>query len=104
VKEVSIAELEIAMARGATVIDVREAHEFAAGHVPGAQLVPMGTVPDNVDSFRSDEDLFVICQSGGRSRRVCEFLAGNGIDAVNVAGGTGAWIASGRPVDVEDGE
>jgi rhodanese-related sulfurtransferase len=100
-REVSIADLEVAMARGATVIDVREAHEFAAGHVPGAQLVPMGTVPDNVDSFRSDEDVFVICQSGGRSQRVCEFLAGNGIDAVNVAGGTGAWIASGRRVDVE---
>ena len=38
----------------------------------------------------------MICQSGGRSRRAVEFVAEHGIDATNVAGGTGAWVASGR--------
>ena len=102
VREVSVDELDAAIARGATVVDVREAHEYAAGHVPVARLVPMGTVPDHVDAFRSsgDEPVYVICQSGGRSHRVCEFLADQGVEAINVAGGTGAWVMSGRPVDL----
>jgi len=105
VREVSIDELESALARGARVVDVREAHEFAAGRVPGAQLVPMGTVAENLDPFRSDdgaEPVYVVCQSGGRSGRVCEFHAAQGIDAVNVAGGTGAWVMSGREVDLSE--
>lgn len=104
VREVSIEELESAIDRGAKVIDVREAHEYDAGHVPVAQLVPMGTVPDNLDAFRGaatvDDPVYVICQSGGRSHRVCEFLADHGIDAINVAGGTGAWMMSGREVEL----
>jgi len=38
----------------------------------------------------------VICKSGGRSARAVEFLRGQGIDAVNVAGGTLAWLETGR--------
>jgi molybdopterin-guanine dinucleotide biosynthesis protein A/rhodanese-related sulfurtransferase len=102
VQEVSVDELDAAIERGATVVDVREAHEYAAGHVPLARLVPMGIVPDHVDAFRpsGDEPVYVICQSGGRSHRVCEYLAEQGVEAINVAGGTGAWMMSGRPVDV----
>jgi rhodanese-related sulfurtransferase len=40
----------------------------------------------------------VICKSGGRSMRACEFLHQHGVAAVNVAGGTMAWQMSGRPV------
>jgi len=53
-------------------------------------------VPDELDLFRGDVPVYVICQSGGRSLRACEFAEANGIEAVNVAGGTGAWIATGR--------
>jgi thioredoxin 1 len=102
VSEVSIDELESAMARGARVIDVREAHELAAGRVPGVVHIPMGSVPDEIESFRGDGEVYVICQTGSRSRRVCEFLAERGITAINVEGGTAAWIMSGR--DVELGE
>lgn len=80
------------------LVDVREPDEFAAGHVPGAVLVPLGTVPDNIDAFRGDGPTYVICQAGGRSLRACEFVADHGVEAVNIAGGTGAWVASGRDV------
>ena len=100
VREVSVDELESALARGARLVDVREAHEYAAGRVPGAHHVPMGTVPDHLDDFRGDE-VYVICQGGGRSHRVCEYLADQGIEATNVAGGTGAWAISGRPVELD---
>ena len=100
VREVSVDELESAISAGATVVDVREDHEFNAGRVPGARSVPMGTVPEHLDEFPAG--VYVICQSGGRSARVCEFLAEHGVEGINVAGGTGAWIRSGRPIDVGD--
>jgi rhodanese-related sulfurtransferase len=59
-------------------------------------------VPDNVDAFRRGSPTYVVCKSGGRSMRACEFLAEQGLDVVNVAGGTMAWIASGR--DVVEGD
>jgi rhodanese-related sulfurtransferase len=44
----------------------------------------------------------VICRSGGRSLRACEFLAEQGVEAVNVAGGTLAWQLSGREVEIDE--
>ena len=61
-----------------------------------AVLVPLATVPDNVDAFRGEGPVYVICKTGARSARACEFLAAQGVEAVNVAGGTLAWIRSGR--------
>lgn len=84
------------------LVDVREPDEYVAGHVPGAVLVPLGEVPDRVDEFRSDGTTYVICRSGARSMRACEFLATQGVDVANVAGGTMAWVESGRPVDTGD--
>lgn len=97
-REVSVDELEAAIVAGAIVIDVREDHEFTTGRVPGARSVPMSTVPDRIGEF--SDGVYLICHSGPRSTRVCEFLAAQGIDAINVAGGTAAWIRSGRPIDV----
>jgi rhodanese-related sulfurtransferase len=102
IREVSVDELETALAAGGRVIDVREEHEYTEGHVPGAVLVVLSTVPDNVDAFRGEPAPFVICRSGARSMKACEHLAEHGVDAVNVAGGTMAWMMSGRPVVAGD--
>jgi rhodanese-related sulfurtransferase len=98
IREVSVDELEAALAAGARVIDVRETDEYVAGHVPGAVHVALGTVPDHVAAFQGDPVPFVICAAGGRSMRACEFLATQGVETVNVAGGTKGWIQSGRAV------
>ena len=82
------------------LIDVREVHEYRAGHVPGAVSMPLGLLPVRVHELPSDATLHVICQSGGRSMQACTWLARNGRGAVNVLGGTGAWASSGKPVDV----
>lgn len=89
-----------ALLEGADVrlIDVREPDEYETARVTGAVSVPLATVPEQVDAFRGEGPTYVICQAGGRSLRACEFVAEHGIDVVNVAGGTGAWIASGRDV------
>lgn len=97
VPQVSIDELGDLLAQGILLVDVREPDEYHDGHVGGAVNLPMGEVPDRLDAFPADAPVLVICQSGGRSQRTCTFLVGQGIDARNVAGGTGAWISSGRP-------
>lgn len=99
IQEIDVDALATELAAGGRVVDVREPDEYAAGHVPGAVLVPLGTVPDHVDAFTGEGPTYVICKSGGRSMRACEFLAAQGVDGlevVNVAGGTMAWITSGR--------
>lgn len=98
VPDVDVDELARAIADGAPVVDVREDDEYLAGHVPGAVHVPLSTVPEQLDAFADDVTTYVICQAGGRSRRAAEFAAAAGKSVVNVAGGTGDWIASGRPV------
>ncbi len=99
VREITIEELKIALITGAQVIDVRETDEYVSGHVSGATHIPLGTVPNNMEPFRSDDDIYVICQSGGRSMRACEFLHDPGItNVVNVIGGSAGWIALGNPV------
>lgn len=100
--EVNVDELDAALAAGARLIDVREQLEYTAGHVAGAILVPLSVLHDHIESIRSDEPTYVICKMGGRSLRAAEILAERGIQVTNVAGGTLAWIASGRPVVAGD--
>lgn len=98
IPEISVAELDAVLAAGARLIDVRETDEYTSGHVSGAVHVALGTVPANVDAFRGDGMAYVICKSGGRSMKACEFLALQGLAVTNIKGGTMDWIASGRPV------
>ena len=98
IPEVNVDELEAALAAGARLLDVRETDEYVAGHVGSAVHIALATVPQQVDAFRGDGPAYVICKSGGRSLKACEFLAERGLEVINVAGGTMQWVASGRPV------
>lgn len=83
------------------VVDVRTAEEFAGGHVPGAQNIPLDRVESEVgalDKYKSGE-VFLICESGGRSARASQVLADRGFNAVNVMGGTYAWREAGLPLE-----
>lgn len=96
--EVDLAELDQARTAGAYVVDVREPDEYAAGHVPGARLVPLGELGSRMSELPTGEPVYLICGSGGRSMRAAELLDAAGLDARSVAGGTGAWAQSGRPL------
>jgi rhodanese-related sulfurtransferase len=96
IREITVDDLDQALAAGARLIDVREANEYDEAHVPGAVLVALSTLPDHIDAFVGDEPPLLICRSGARSMRACEYLAQHGIQAVNVYGGTIAWLSSGR--------
>lgn len=84
--------------RGALLLDVREDHEWQAGHAPEAVHMPMGTVADRVGELPEDRTILCICHVGGRSAAVASALVRAGWDAVNVGGGMEAWAASGLDV------
>lgn len=99
VSEINVDELESVLSGGAELFDVRMPDEYESAHVPGAKLVPLPQLPERLGDFPDDATVYVICQSGGRSMKACEFLASQGYDAVNIAGGTSAWAQSGRPTN-----
>lgn len=101
-REVDIPRFAAALADGAPVIDVREPFEYAGGHVPGAELVPLGHLTSRVSQLPTDRPVYVICASGGRSLAAAQYLARAGIDAFSVAGGTAAWRRAGHPVVTQD--
>ena len=82
-----------------TLIDVRESREFAAAHVPGAVLMPMGQVASRLVELNRAKPVFVICASGNRSAAMTDALRAYGVEAYSVTGGTEAWQRSGRPVE-----
>ncbi|WOF23593.1 rhodanese-like domain-containing protein [Microbacterium betulae] len=94
--EITVQDLH---ARGdVPLIDVRETHEFAAGHVPGAVNIPLSEIGDRLEELPA-ESFDVICELGGRSGRVVEALTARGYEATNVAGGTSAWRNAGYDVE-----
>ncbi len=93
VKEISVQDLA-ALGSSARIIDVREPDEWAQGHIAHASLVPLATVPGNVEQF-DGAPTYIVCRSGARSGRACQFLGDQGHDVVNVAGGMIAWTAAG---------
>ena len=103
IREITAGELALLLERGVAVIDVREPDEYREGHVPGAISVPLAQVPASVELFRKTVSVYVVCQSGGRSMRACEYLHDVGItNVINVAGGTMGFAALGNPLTVGD--
>jgi rhodanese-related sulfurtransferase len=80
------------------VLDVREDHEWAAGHIAGAVHIPLGQLPSRLGELDPSARTLVVCHVGGRSARATAWLQGQGHDAVNLEGGMDAWHQAGRPV------
>ena len=100
--EATLDELDAARTAGAQVVDVRESDEYAQGHVPGARLMPLGVVPVLAHELPTGTPVHVICAGGARSAQAVEILRRAGVDARSVAGGTNAWMRSGRLVETGD--
>jgi rhodanese-related sulfurtransferase len=97
--EIDIERLAAATEVHAHVIDVREASEYDAGHVPGATLMPMGHLAARFAELDRSRPVYVVCASGNRSAAMTDLLVANGYEAYSVAGGTNAWARSGRPLE-----
>jgi rhodanese-related sulfurtransferase/molybdopterin-guanine dinucleotide biosynthesis protein A len=97
VPEIDIDELALLHRSELPLIDVRQHEEYTEAHVPGARHIPLAEVPHRSGELPAEGPVYVICASGGRSARAVEHYRSLGVDAVNVAGGTRAWIEAGLP-------
>ena len=80
--EINIDQLAAAVRGGATIVDVREPGEYAACHVPGAVLIPMGQLPGRMTELHRGAPVHVACASGNRSATMTGFLRDAGFDAI----------------------
>ena len=97
--EVGQLDADAPVPAGTVLLDVREQDEWDAGHAAGAVHIPLGEVPARSGELDAEVPLIVICRSGARSARATEWLNQNGFDAVNLEGGTMAWVQAGLPTE-----
>ena len=71
----------------ATILDVRESSEWALGTLPGATLISQTELVERMTEVPKDRPVLCVCRSGGRSANAANFLAFNGFDVANMAGG-----------------
>jgi len=84
----------------ATLIDVREAWEYAEVRARGASNIPLSELIRRVGEIPRDRDVLLICHVGQRSMQAALFLQRQGIARVfNVEGGTDEWEQAGLPVE-----
>jgi rhodanese-related sulfurtransferase len=96
---IDVAEAWARVRKGAHLIDVRSAHEFAAGHPKGARHLPPETIKAGDTGLASTDEILVVCLSGHRSAGEAKRLATMGYTNVaNVKGGLLAWRRAGLPV------
>ena len=114
IKECSVTEVSDCFRTETLVIDIREADEFARGHIPGAVHVPRGLLEFEVhgvaerycnehDSAPEVHPIILYCGTGGRSALAAETMALLGYQNVrSMAGGIVAWAAARLPLDLPE--
>jgi len=99
--DVDVATVEaIRQNPGVYLLDVREPDEYAAGHIPGITLIPMGEVGARLAELPRDKEIIVTCRTGNRSGQVADLLREQGFTNVhNMTGGIVAWEEAGYAVE-----
>lgn len=103
IREVSLDDAEQAIRDADLLLDVREADEFAAGHLPGAILVPRGLLEFRLSSTPAMEprDLKIVlyCKTSGRAALAARAMQEMGyLNVQSIAGGFDAWAAAAKPI------
>lgn len=92
--EMTAAELDIQLKEGKklNLVDVREPDEWQEGHIKEARSIPLSELQERINELQQGEqDIVLICRSGGRSGKACDFLHNQGYKVVNVTGGMLQW-------------
>jgi hydroxyacylglutathione hydrolase len=100
VSQISVDRLAQKLRAGTIVLlDVRSSAEWAAGHIPGAQHIPLGYLPDQLMSLSTSRPVIVHCQAGARSAIAASLLRAHGFpQVITLAGGFNEWQAARQPV------
>ncbi|MGA7688033.1 MAG: rhodanese-like domain-containing protein, partial [Jiangellales bacterium] len=83
---------------GALLLDVREPHEWQAGHAPKAKHMALSVVGHRQAELPKDRTIVTVCRSGRRSDSAATQLRAAGFTVLNLTGGMQAWAAAGLPV------
>ena len=98
--EINVAEAAKLRDQGAFILDVREPSEWDELHIPGATLIPLGTLPNELARIPKDKTVVVVCRTGRRSAQGRDILLNAGFENVtSMAGGVTEWKASGYPIE-----
>ncbi len=90
---ISANELEILLeTENINIIDVRSEGEFNSGHIKNSINIPLNSIPEACNQLDENETYYIVCRSGARSSRACQFLCSNkNFNAINLDGGIMAW-------------
>lgn len=102
-QEIALKDAEQAIREAAVLIDVREADEFAAGHLAGAILMPRGLLEFKLSASPSlaarDLNVVLYCKTSGRAALAAQSMQAMGyLNVKSIAGGFDAWVAQCKPV------
>lgn len=102
-REVSVDDAQADLLSADVIIDVREADEYASGHLAGAINLPRGLLEFKLSGNPALEprDLNVVlyCKTSGRAALAAASMQSMGyLNVVSIAGGMDAWLAAGKPV------
>lgn len=101
-ERITVDEARPLIASGAAIlVDVREQHEWDAGHAPEAVHMPIGEL--DAAALPPDRQIFTTCRSGGRGARAAAALRAAGLPARDLAGGMRGWRDAELPLQSSDG-
>ncbi|HEV8655944.1 MAG TPA: rhodanese-like domain-containing protein [Candidatus Limnocylindria bacterium] len=80
------------------LLDVRENDEWTAGHIDGAQHIPLGELAARLGELPKERTIVAVCRSGGRSGAAVNGLRKLGYEAENLEGGVNAWDRAKLPL------
>jgi rhodanese-related sulfurtransferase len=86
------------------ILDVRQPHEWRAGHIDGARHLPLTQLPRRLRDLDRHNPTVVVCRSGHRSAIAATLLRALGVAAHSLDGGVNAWTAAGLPLTTPDGQ
>jgi rhodanese-related sulfurtransferase len=91
----ALASQKLASETKPVLLDVREPQEYALAHIQGSLLIPMNSVPgelQKLEALADDAEILVLCHHGVRSLQVAAWLQARGIEnAISIAGGIDRW-------------
>lgn len=103
VKEVQVQDADRVILEADVLLDVREADEFAAGHIAGAVLMPRGLLEFKLSGSPAlasrDVKVVLYCKTSGRAALAAQTMQSMGyLNVCSLSGGFDAWLAAGKPV------
>lgn len=101
IRDVSVTDAQAAVSKAySQFVDVRTVEEYAGGHAARAINIPLDTLAAKADTLEKNEPVYLICQTGNRSRKAADVLKAAGFKTIyNVTGGTVAWKEASLPME-----